>query len=281
MIARRRPRFARRVFASAAAFAIGTFSVSGAAPATHIRRIVTLAPTLTEDVFAVGAGAMLVGVDAYSNRPVAAKKIERVGAFTEVDTERIVALHPDIVLGVSSQEPELIDVQRAGVATKTIDVDSLADDFHAIETIGALVGREPQAVAKVNAIRKRLDAARRRAAKDPPLRALVLIDSNPIYVAGGSSYLADLLTIAHLTNIAGTLHQAWPRYSAETLLAAQPDVIIMSTTAVLPPGSPWNQLSAIRRNRIIRIDDDLLVRPGPEVADLADTLIRDRERMSR
>ncbi len=247
--------------------------VVGADARPHVARIVSLAPALTEDVFAVGAGDLLVGVDAYSNRPDAAKKIERVGRFTQVNVERIVALHPDVVLGVSSQGPQLLDLARAGIATKTIDVDSLADDFRAIGTIGKLVGHRAEADVTVRTIQKRLDDDKRRAAGYPELRAAVIFETSPIYLAGGPSYIGELLRIAHIANVAGAMHEAWPVYSAETLLSQQPDVIIVPSELVLPAGSPWDELTAVRKARVMRIDGDLLARPGPQVADLVDTLI--------
>jgi iron complex transport system substrate-binding protein len=237
-------------------------------------RIVSLAPALTEDLFAIGAGPAVVGVDAYSNRPDAAQRIRRVGSMRTVNSEAIAGLDPDLIVGIPYQAPTLRDLARTGVRTQTLAVDTLAEDFAAIDTLGRLTGHERDAARVVRTIRRRLDAANRRARALQPVRALVVISVAPIYTAGNGSYIDDLFAIAHVANVSHDVHAAFPAISAETLAVDDPDVLIVPSGTIIPSEPPWSQLRAVRLKHIVTIDEDDLLRPGPRVADVVDALVR-------
>lgn len=228
-------------------------------------RIVSLAPSLTEDLFAIGAGPHVVAVDEYSNRPTAAARLPKIGALREANAERILALRPDLVVGVSYQAPVLADLARAGLHVATLDVDDLAGDLHAIDRLGELTGNRSQAQALHHTIDTELRAVAMREARRRERSAFVVIGRTPLYTAGPGSYIDDLLRLAHLRNVV-TVAAPWPSYSGETLLAQQPDVLVV--TANEPPliGPPWERLDAVRDAHVVRIAEDDLLRPGPHVA---------------
>lgn len=240
--------------------------------ALGLARIVSLAPALTEDLFAIGAGPSIVGVDAYSNRPSAALRLPRVGGLREVNAEAVLALHPDLVLGIPYEAAHLADLERAGVRTRTLRLDDLDDDLETIGLLGRLTGRERAAQALVGEIRGRLDAGARRAAQHRRLTVIVALGSAPLMTAGKGSYIDQLLGLANLENVVRE-HTLWPAYSPERLLAEQPDVIVVPSQRIALTGEPWDRLDAVRAGRIVRIAEDDLLRPGPRVADVLDALI--------
>ena len=236
-------------------------------------RIVSLAPSLTEDLFAIGAGPRVVGVDAFSDRPARARALPRVGTLNTVNAEAIVALRPDLVVGITYEAAQLNDVARAGVRTLTLRVDDLAGDFAAIAQLGRETGRASQAQALIAQMRARLARDAHRAALRRPLRAFVAIGRDPIVTAGAGSYVDDLLRAANLANVARAAQTPWPEFSAERLLAAQPDLIIVPASATPFTGEPWARLRAVRAGHIVRVPDDDLLRPGPRVPDAVEALV--------
>jgi ABC-type Fe3+-hydroxamate transport system substrate-binding protein len=237
-------------------------------------RVVSLAPSLTEDLFAIGAGRAVVGVDAYSDRPAAARALPRVGAMRTINSEAVAGLDPDLVVGIAYQAPTLRDLARVGVRTRTFAADTLADDFGAIATLGRLTGHQRDAARVLARIRRRLDAQARATRLLPAPRAFVVVGVAPTYTAGRGSYIDDLLAVAHVRNVARDVRAAFPAYSAETLEAADPDVLVVPRGTVLPAVPPWSRLRAVRRHQIVALDEDDLFRPGPRVADVVDALVR-------
>jgi iron complex transport system substrate-binding protein len=237
-------------------------------------RIVSLAPALTEDLFAIGAGPAVVGVDAVSNRPPAALRLPRVGSMRTINSEAIAGLNPDLVVGIAYQAPNLRDLARLGVRTQTLPVDTLADDFAAIDALGRATGHVRDAARLLATIRHRLDTVRRATRGLVAPRALVVIGVAPIYTAGRGSYIDDLFGVAHVTNVAANVGSAFPAVSAETVEAEDPDVLVVPSGTVIPREPPWSRLRAVREGRIVAIAEDDLLRPGPRVAEVVDALVR-------
>jgi iron complex transport system substrate-binding protein len=240
-------------------------------------RVVSLAPALTEDLFAIGAGPQVVGVDDLSNRPPAALRIQRIGSMRTINSEAVAALDPDLVVGIAYQSPSLHDLSRLGVRTQTFAVDSLADDLDTIAALGRATGHVREAARLLATIRHRLDRVRRSTRALPAPRALAFIGMGlqPLYTAGRGSYIDDLFAVAHIRNVAGDLRAAYPAISAETVEAADPDVLVVPRGAVIPNEPPWSRLRAVRLHRIVAIDEDDYLRPGPRVADVVEALVRE------
>ena len=237
-------------------------------------RVISLAPALTEDLFAIGAGAQVVGVDGYSNRPEAARALPHVGSMHTVNTESVLTLHPDLVVGIPYSAPELTQIAHTGITTRALKAESLKDDLATIEELGRLTGHVAQAHALVTSLHQRMNAVRAKTAHLNALHVLIVVSTKPNYTAGAGSYMDDLLQLAHVRNVAANIHVAFPSVSDETIEASAPDVIITTPGLPIPSGPPWSRLRAVREHRIIELPEDDLFRPGPHVADVLEALVR-------
>jgi ABC-type Fe3+-hydroxamate transport system substrate-binding protein len=236
-------------------------------------RIISLAPSLTEDLYAVGAGPQIVAVDSYSNRPAAARRLPRVGSMGNANGEAILALRPDLVVGIDFQARLLSDISRAGVRVEVVPLDDLAQDLAAIDRLGILSGHAAAARALHARIAGDLATVARRAARRPVRSAFVAIGTAPIYTAGPGSYIDDVLRLANLRNIVAKSATPWPLYSEESLVVAQPDVVVVPGPARPLTGMPWDRLGAVRAGHVVTIPEDDLLRPGPHVAEVLRTLV--------
>ena len=230
-------------------------------------RIVSLIPSLTEDLFAIGAGPQVVGVSAWTDYPPPATHLPIVATFTSVDTERVLQLHPDLVVGIAAQAQIVSDLRRAGVAPSLFNDDSYDDIFIDLNALGKLSGHATEAAAlakRLHARTAQLQASVRGASRPS---VFVVLGVAPIFTVSDGSYIAHLIALAGGRNATGRLKDAYPRYSAEALVALQPDVIVSDKetglSAVLDR-PPWNALRAVRAGRVYVLDDAaLLERPGP------------------
>jgi iron complex transport system substrate-binding protein len=228
--------------------------------------IVSLMPSLTEDLFAIGAGAHVVASSQFTDYPPAAAKLPQVSSFSSLDAERIVALHPSVVVGIPAQGSLVADLRRAGERVDLMPDDSFDDLFATLGRLGALTGRESAAAA----LARRLRAETARLVRSVPggerPRTFVVLGVAPIFTVGDTSYIAQLLALAGGTNASG-VREPYARYSAEALLARQPDVIVgdrQSGLSGVLDRPPWNALRAVREGRVYILDDaDILERPGP------------------
>jgi iron complex transport system substrate-binding protein len=237
-------------------------------------RIVSLAPSITEDLFAIGAGPQVVGVDAYSNRPAAALRLPRIGALRTVNSERILALHPNLVVGIPYSAPQLDQLRHLGIVTAALKVDTLADDFATIAELGRLTGHVREASALLARMRTRIARVAAATAHLGAPRAFVVISTQPIYTAGGGSYIGDLLRAAHVVNVTGSIAYPFPNISPEVLEHDDPDVIIETPhTDINIHVPPWSRLRAVRLHHFVILNEDDLFRPGPHVADVLDALV--------
>lgn len=245
---------------------------TGIAPArpaaTSHGRIVSLIPSLTEDLFAIGAGGQVVGVSAYTDFPAAARRLPVVAGFASISTERILALHPDLVVGIVSQASLIDDLRRAGVRVVLLRDDSLPDLEANLRSLGELTGRRVAADALIAQLRARTAALTRSVAPNGRRPSVfVVLGTAPIYTVGQGSYIARLIELAGGTNAAADVRTPYGRYSGEALLARQPDAIVVDPAVrfgeVLGV-APWNALRAVREHRVYTLPDAaILERPGP------------------
>jgi iron complex transport system substrate-binding protein len=234
-------------------------------------RIVSLMPSLTEDLFAIGAGPEVVGVSTYTDYPRAAAGLPVVADFASADAEKIVALRPDVVVGISTQTAAAADVRRAGIRTVLLNDDGFDDIFRDVESLGLMTGRLDAARALTDRLRARTTALLRTVAKrTAPPRVFVVLGVAPIYTVGDASFVGKLIALAGGEN-AAHIPEAYGSYSAEALLAAQPDVLVADPTVQLQSvldRPPWNALRAVREHRIAFLPDPaILERPGPRYND--------------
>jgi len=250
------------------------------------RRVVALAPNLTEIVFAVGAGGTLVGVSEYSDFPPAAQAIPRVGGL-EVSAEKVVSLRPDLVLATSEGNAKgpVSALAAAGVPVLAVPAGSLGAVIAGIRLVGQRLGRAGAADLLAADLEKRLAAVRSRVSlsrKRRP-RAVLLIWPDPPQAAGGGTFLNDLLAEAGGENALGG-RAGWPLVSPEWLATAPIEVLVIpdsgQTRAAYERAFRQGPLSrgAVVSARVVRIDESVLTRPGPRVFDALEQLARELAR---
>ena len=232
------------------------------------RRIVSLMPSLTEDLCAIGARTQLVGISQYSNGPGACTAgVAVVANFTSVDAERVVQLHPDAVVGIPAQQAMTQPLRHAGIRIILLKDDSYADLFDDIAALGAISGHTEQAQDLADDLRKQSAALRASEHFKHAPRVFLVIQALPIWTAGPQSYISTLIQFAGGRNAVSSLPQAYAQYNPESLVSLQPDVIISTKNAQLQAvigREPWRSLRAVREHRVYVLNDDaILVQPGP------------------
>jgi iron complex transport system substrate-binding protein len=239
-----------------------------------VRRIVSVAPSSTEIVFAIGAGDRLVAVDDFSDFPAEAKALPKVGGFT-ASPEKILSFHPDLVLAITTGNlaPAL---EAQGQPVAVFEPTDFAGVYRDVTTIGAIVERESAGRDLADRMRGRIDAVAQRAKGAPSVRVLHEIDaSDPtrIYVAGPRNFIDAMISAAGGTNVAGTAQTSYPQLSSEEIVRSDPEVIVLSDAAygatpqVVASRPGWSAIAAVRTGRVYPIDDNLVSRPGPRLAD--------------
>lgn len=248
-----------RAFLLAALFALPL-------PASGKPRIVSLLPSLTEDLFAIGAGPQVVGVSMFTDFPRAAVRLPMVGSSSSIDAERIVRLHPDLVVGIPAQAALVADLRRSGLRVELLRDDSFDDLFDTLRRLGKLAGHSAEAAALERRLHARTAELVRRIPAGPRPKVFIVLDTTPIFTVGDASYIADLLQLAGARNASG-VRAPYARYSAEALVAKQPDALVgdrASGLAAALQREPWSALRAVRAGRVyVLADADILERPGP------------------
>jgi iron complex transport system substrate-binding protein len=243
------------------------------------RRVVTLAPNLTEIVFALGAGDRLVGVSEYSDHPEAARSIPRVGGL-EVDAEKVAALHPDLVLAIAEGNAQgtVRALEAAGLPVTVTPSASLDAVLESIRIVADRLGRPQEGRRLAGELSRRRDAVRSEVAgRNRRPRALLLVWPDPPQAAGGQTFLNDVLTEAGAENLVAD-RRGWPVLSREYVATAPVELLVTPESA--QARSAWaaafggGALSTgpISRARRVSLDEAALTRPGPRVFDMLERL---------
>jgi iron complex transport system substrate-binding protein len=248
--------------------------VRESAPAAAVtpQRIVTLAPHLTELVYAAGAGERLVGTLDTSDYPPAARLVPRVGDVDRLDAERLVALRPDLVLlwgdGSPTAQRELLT--RLGLPVLSLEQHSLADVPDSLERLGAVLGTEPVARAAADALRRQIEALRSRYQGERPLTVFYQVWSMPLYTLGGRHVLSEMLRVCGARNAFADQPVSSFVVDEEAVYARDPDVIALAGTPA--EDSEWlgrwrtrAPLRAVVSGNVITLDPDLVNRMGPRI----------------
>jgi len=244
-------------------------------------RIVSLAPSNTEILFAMGAGAQLVGRDSFSDHPLEALSVADVGGgFMALNMELIVSAKPDLVLASPLTPPEQIaDLENVGLTVHVVPNPATFDDLYAnLRSVAELSGHQAQGETLVAALQGRVDAVSAQVAKaaQTPLvyYELDATDPNAPYTSGPGTFVNLLIESAGGVNFGAGLSAEWVQVSVEELLARQPDLIILGdytyggvTPEQVRARAGWNALAAIQQNRVHVFDDNLVSRPGPRLVD--------------
>lgn len=245
-------------------------------PTPKPKRIVSLAPSVTETLFALGAGDQLVGICTFCDFPREVERIDRIGSYIAPNVEVIVAKAPDVVIGVPPNNPEAIAaLRRAGLRVVVVQVDTIGQIEAAIRTIAHEAGREAQGDSLLEELRRHMATIRARLDGAPQRRVLMVVGQNPLIAVGSGIFLDELITQAQGLNIAADAHQQWPRLSLEVAVARQPEVIIDGSMGseekdeaqLLGVWRNFPELPAVRNGRIYGRRSYTLLRPGPRLAE--------------
>ena len=249
-------------------------------PAT-VDRVVSLAPNLTEIVFAVGAGDRLVGRTSYCDFPAEAKAIAEVGDTLHPSLERIIALKPQVVLVSTASQLEVFTNQLQGqnIAVFVTDPHDLEGVFRSIGQIGEIVGETDQANLLVQKLRERTNAVEQAVKPKKPVRVFYQVSGEPLYTAGHEAFVTDLMRRAGALSVTADIPGAWPKYSNESALAARPEAIILPSGGSMGEANSnvaeaLRQSPAVLEGRVYKINDDHLARPGPRSVDGLEEMAR-------
>ncbi|MBI3483713.1 MAG: cobalamin-binding protein [Acidobacteria bacterium] len=249
-----------------------------------VRRIVSLAPNLTETIYALGAQDRLVGVTDFCDYPPEARQKTSVGGAVSPSIEQIVALKPDLVLAqaITMNRRETVDaLERLGIAVYSANSRSVDGILESTRHIANLIGAGEQSEALLKSLRARLDDLKLRLAGRPRRRVLFVVWSDPLVSVGRQTFIADALRLAGAESIVET-EQDWPRLNLEEVVRLQPEFLVFASshsesvrTSVEDfserPG--WRGLDAIRLHRIAAISD-AINRPAPRLVDALEDLAR-------
>ena len=246
------------------------------------QRVVALAPSLTELVFAAGGGASLVGVSALSDFPPAARRIARVGYAGRLDVERVLALRPDLVLvwQRGSTSRELAQLEAAGVPLFQLEPRRLGEVARAIERLGVLLGHESEANARASELRGRLERLRSAHAHAAPVTVFYQVWQQPLMTINGRQIIADILRTCGGRNVFADLAPLVPIVSTEAVVAADPEAILTASEGsdasawrrapTDPSFALWRRhagMTAVRRGWLYTLNGDAISRQGPRIGD--------------
>lgn len=241
------------------------------------QRVITLAPNLTEIVYAVGAGDRLVGNTTFCDYPQEAKQVAKVGDTLQPNIERIIALRPELILISTASQLEIFTKQldERGIAVFVTDPHDLEGVFRSIKTIGDLLGQQRQAETLVNNLRGRAAAVEEALKSRTPVTVFYQVSPSPLWTAGRQSWITDLIQRAGGKSVTGEVEGEWMRYSDEAALASQPEAIIMATGGEkMEVAAALQKSPAVLKKRVYGINGDYLSRPGPRLIEGLEQIAR-------
>jgi len=242
------------------------------------QRFISLSPAATEILFALGLKDEIIADTTFCNFPEEAKKLPKVGTFSEPNIEKILSLKPDIIFTTGlEQAPSVARLQSLGLKVIVSDPKNIFEFFASIMQIGKATSREEAAGLLIETMQKRITAIESQVAmipQDKRPKVFIEIWHDPIMTAGPNSIVNEILTIAGANNIAYDANRPYSRFSAEAIIQRNPDVIILgymakkNTKDLVSKRLGWKNINAIKNNRVISdIDPDLILRPSPRIVE--------------
>lgn len=255
--------------------------------ATKPERIISLLPSNTEILFAVGAGDQVVGVTSYCNYPPEASSRDQVGGITvqSISIETIIALEPDLVLTNPAQSEITETLTETGLTVIVLDPATLEDIYANIELVGRVTGHPAEAATLVANLRNRTEAVKKAVAAIPEEEKLSVfyeVWHDPLITAGPNTFIGQIIELAGGRNIFADLKEDWPQVSAEVVVTHNPAVILgpeshgSELTAEkigVRPG--WANIDAVQNDRVYLLDPDAVSRPGPRIVEMLEEIARD------
>ena len=247
------------------------------------KRIVSLAPNITEILFSLDLDEEIVGVSIHCNFPEKAKSKDRVGSYISLDFEKITFLKPDLIIatGVGNTRDMVDRLEKLGFQTYVIYPKNFGGILQSIGHIGQVVNREKEARRIIEEMRKRSQRVVELTKGLPRPKVFIQIGDIPIVTVGRGSFADDLIRLAGGENIAGNEKGVYPRFGMEEILKRSPEVIVISSMnpkgdyqKILQEWTRWKTIPAVKNGRIHLIDSDLLDRPSPRIIDGLEELAR-------
>ena len=236
------------------------------------QRIVSLLPSLTESICALGKCSALVGVDRFSNWPKSIQELPKLGGMSDINIERITQLKPDVVL-LEKASPVIARLNDLGIKTFALDVKSMSDEERALKKLDLILGTS-ESTRVWNQIQKEIMRANKQlSTKNGSIRVYFEVNPAP-FAAGSTSFIGEILTQLSLVNIIPKSLGPFPKMNPEFVVQAKPDIILLteSTAADIQKRPGWNSIPAVSKNQICVFtgeQNDILVRPGPRMGEAA------------
>lgn len=243
-----------------------------------VERAVSLAPNLTEIVFAVGAGEKLVGVTSFCNYPEEAKNVTKIGDTINPNLEAIIARKPQIVFVSTASQIENFTrrTEENGIAVFVTNAESLDGVLRNIQQIADVLGTEKKAEKLVSELKARIFAVENNVTDKPKTKVFVQISKEPLFTVGKDSFLTEIIERAGGVSVTKAVETAYPKISKETALALNPEAIILSESPDnLEPNDIFKESPAVKSGKVFKINADLISRPAPRIVDALEQIARD------
>lgn len=248
------------------------------------KRIVSLAPHMTETLFSAGAGERIVGTVEHSDYPEAAKKIRRVGGYSRLDLEAVAALKPDLIVGWQSGNAaaHLDKLKGLGYTIYVSQPNRIEDVAGEIERLGTLAGTDAIAAPEAKRVRERLATLRAQYGGKTPVRTFYQIWKQPLMTVGKNQIISDAIRLCSGDNVFGTLEQMAPTVTVEAVIAANPEAIVASGMGDSRPEwlddwKKWTSIEAVKRDNLFFVQPELIQRHTPRLLDGTEMLCRHLE----
>jgi len=240
-------------------------------PAPH--RIISLAPSITETLFALGLDSSIIGVTEYCNHPAAARLKESIGGMTNPSFERIAGLNPDLILMsvAGNSRADYDKLVNLGFRVFVSNPSGIDEVYESIQKIGQMTGAQTAADSLVDSMRAEQERLTKEARQRPARDILMLLSLRPPIAAGDKTFLQEMLLLANTRNLAVEAPTSYPLLSREHVLSLQPDVIFVLNDAANSPEKvydafpEWRNFDTVRSRRVTIIDADVVSRPGPRI----------------
>jgi len=237
------------------------------------QRIVSLSPSTTEILFALGAGDRVVGATNYCDYPEEAKKVEKIGDYDEPNMELIRKVQPDVVLAGYVKEETAEALEKMGIPVIITEAEDFDTIYHSIKLVGEITGTAAEAEAIVNGMKSKIAEIEEKTKDKGKPRVFYLVWKDPLFTAGSKTFINDVIKAAGGINVAEKV-KGWANYSAEEMIKDNPDMLIAAlhstdegmTREDLSGDRLFSLLECVKQGRVyIMPDDNIISRPGPRI----------------
>lgn len=250
---------------------------------TPPRRIVSLAPNVTEILFSLGLGERVVGVTTFCTYPAEAKTKPKIGSFMDLSVEKIISLAPDLVIGTvdGNSRSGVGILERASIKTFVVNPRDVAQTINTIEQLGKICGTEKRGRELASKLRRRVDVVGEKVRSAGRLRVFLQINDHPIMTVNRHTFHNDLINLAGGINIFEDGPISYPRIGIEEVLARKPEAILISSMErggrfeeARKEWLKWDSLPAVKEGRVYLIDSDIIDRPSPRIVEGLEKMAR-------